>query len=564
MNSSDEIRAADRRRNTGRREFLKTTTVAMLVAAAPLRAVDRPMELPAEHCEAVRRRRRRIVVQQDVYDVLLAYAKQRAGAAAPFGAFCDAVFADVDEPGSQIDAIWWDISGNAVGSVFPSGVAPRDPIPLVRQWHAEGVDWVDQLVKETRRRKLEVFWNHRFSEVDLLPDATRTTQADPLKVQHSDWVTPAKWWPHGMWNAAVRELRAFKVALLRELVIRFDLDGLQIDFSRHIPCLPVGRQWELRGEVTEFMRMVRVMLLEVAQKRGRPLLLAAKVPETLEGCQIDGLDVTTWGEQRLVDVLTLGSRTMDVDVESLRTAVGAAVQLQPCFDDHHATDGYRYGSSEFLRGVFANHFARGADSVVTFNWSVAPPAVLAGIGAESGPLTHEIAYKEVGDPRIMSGKDKIFAVERRGGYPWAEGYFNRNDGAPLPMLLTGKDPALTLHISEAPARSADVILRGIFFRAVAEDHFEIRLNGVLLPITLRDAEWKDGQIFSPAPQPPSGGKGEYKINPEQHLLRLECAVPRGAWQRGRNRCEIRVTRAAPPVDRPPVQVEKLEAHLRYA
>jgi hypothetical protein len=511
----------------------------------------------------VRRRKRRIVVQQDVYDVMLAYAKQQAGAKAPFGPFCDAVFAYVDEPGSQIDAIWWDISGNAVGSAFPSTVAPRTPPPLLQQWHTEGVDWVEELVKETRRRKREVFWNHRFSEVDLVPDGMHGTQADPLKVEHPDWVTPAAWWPHGMWNAAAPELRAFKVTLLRELATRYDLDGLQIDFSRHIPCLPVGRQWELRGEVTEFMRMVRGMLLEVAQKRGRPLLLAAKVPETIEGCHVDGLDVKTWAERGLVDVLTLGSRTMDVDVEGVRAAVGGAVQLQPCFDDHHATDGYRYGSSEFLRGVFANHFARGADSVVTFNWSVAPPEVLAGVGAEAGPLTHEVAFKEVGDPRSMAGKDKMFAVERRGGYPWAEGYFNRNDDAPLPALLAGKDAEFALHISDAPAGNADVVLRGVLFRAVAEDRFEIRLNGVSLPITLRDVEWKDGQIFSPARQPTSGGKGVYKIDPKQRLLRLECTVPAGAWQRGRNRCEIRVMREASG-NLAPVQLEKLEAHLHYA
>jgi hypothetical protein len=565
MNDSDEIRGADRRPGSGRREFLKTATGAMLAATTPVRAVERPMELPADHREMVQRRRRRIVVQQDVYDVLIAYARQH-GALAPFAPFCDAVFAYVDEPGSQIDAIWWDISGNAVGSAFPSALAPWNPPNLVRHWHGDGIDWVERLVNETRRRKLEVFWNHRFSEVDLVPDGAHTSQADPLKAGHPEWVTRTAWWPQGMWNAAAPGLRAFKVALLRELTTRLDLDGLQIDFSRHVPCLPVGRQWKLRGEVTEFMQMVRVMLLEVAERRGRPMLLAAKVPETLEGCFIDGLDVKAWGEQRLVDILTLGSRTMDVKVEELRAVVGDAVQLQPCFDDHHATDGYRYGSSEFLRGVFANHLARGADSVVTFNWSVAPPAVLAGIGAEAGPQTHEIAFKEVGDPRTMAGKDKFFAVERRGGYPWAEGYFNRNDGAPLPARFAGEDKGreFALQISDGPAANANLILRWVFFRAEAEDQFEIRLNGVLLPITLRDEEWKDGQIFSPAPQRISGGKGEYKIDPGQRLLRLECAVPRGGWERGRNRCEVRVVRAAAAGERAAVQMEKLEAHLHYA
>jgi len=134
MHPKNAFSPVDQARNTGRREFLKTTTAAALAAATPLLgAANQRMELPSDHCEAVRRRRRRIVVQQDVYDVLLAYARQQTGGAAPFGRFCDAVFAYVDAPGSQIDAIWWDISGNAVGAAFPSALSPRTAAPLVQQ-----------------------------------------------------------------------------------------------------------------------------------------------------------------------------------------------------------------------------------------------------------------------------------------------------------------------------------------------------------------------------------------------------------------------------------------------
>lgn len=160
------------------------------------------------------------------------------------------------------------------------------------------------------------------------------------------------------------------------------------------------------------MRMVRLMLLEVAKQRGRPLLLAAKVPQTLEGCHADGFDVKAWADQKLVDILTLGSRSMDVDVEGIRAVVGTEVQLQPCFDDYHTTDGYRHGSIEFLRGVFSNHFQRGADSVVTFNWPLGTSEACRILGSIVGPPSHQTAYQEVGEPETMAGKDKFFAIER--------------------------------------------------------------------------------------------------------------------------------------------------------
>jgi hypothetical protein len=548
-----------------RRKFIEASAGAIL-SATQLRTVAAgapAMELPTDHCNAVQRRRRRIVVQCDANDVMWSYWKLHRDGGASFDRLRDALFSYPDEPGSQIDAIWWDIGGSPLASSYPSKAGPPVAHPLLQQWLREGVDWVEQLVKETRRRKLEVFWNHRISEVECLPEGGLSKQPDPLKIEHPDWVIPASWWPQGMWNVAAPGFRARQVALLRELATRYDLDGIQIDFSRHVPCLPAGQQWELRDHVTELMRMVRSMLLETARQRGRPLLLAAKTPQTLEGCRVDGFDVQAWAEQHLVDVLTLGSRSMDVDVEGIRAAVGDKIQLQPCFDDHHATDGYRYGSIEFLRGVFANHFQRGADSVVTFNWSIGPPEICRSVGVDPGPLAHQAAYREAGESKRMGGKDKFFAIERRGGYPWADGFFNRNDTAPLPLSLSADRPAanLGIHIADTPeAANANLTLRCLFFQAVEGDAIEARCNGTPLSIIVRDPEWKDAQIFSPKPQPISGGKGDYKIDPQQQLLRLDYAAPREVWKGGRNEVEIRVSSSARNVA---VQLEKVEAHLKY-
>ena len=519
-----------------------------------------------DHREALRRRKRRITVQHDVYHVMRNYSKLHGADQAPFDLFRDAVFSYVDEPGSQIDAIWWDIGGNTVGAVYPSDVLPPVEHPLLKSWLGKGVDWVAELVNETRRRKLEVFWNHRISAADgYAQGGLNKTHLHPLKKAHPDWTTPCWWW-QGMWNLAAEGLREHKIAELRELATRYDLDGIQIDFARHIPCLPAGKQWEMREHVTEFMRMLREMLDEVGQTRGRPLLVAARVPRNLKGCRADGFDIAAWGDQKLVDILTLGSRSMDVDVEDFRKTAGDSVQLQPCFDDHHATDGYRYGSIDFLHGVFSNYWQRGANSVMTFNWSIGTPEVAKSVGGEIGPLTQQVAYREIGDLVTMTGKNKMFAVERRGGYPWADGFLNRNDTAVLPALLPedGKAIKLLLHISDGPsAANAILTLRCILFQAASDDSFDIRINDVKLAVTLSDSEWKDAQIFSPSPQRTSGGTGQYKINPNQQLLRLDCTVPNEAWKQGANRVAIRLLSRANDAGKDLIQLEKLEAHLRY-
>ena len=162
----------------------------------------------------------------------------------------------------------------------------------------------------------------------------------------------------------------------------------------------------------------------------------------------------------------------------------------------------------------------------------------------------------------MAGKNKFFAVERRGGYPWADGFFNRNDTAPLPHAFTDEARAakFTLHVSDAPPAEgvkAGLTLRCILFQATESDVIELRCNGTLLSVTTRDAEWKDAQIFSPKPQPTSGYKPR-PVDPKQRLLRLDCAVPVSAWKQGVNEVEVRVSSG-----KSALRIEKLEAHVKY-
>ena len=69
-----------------------------------------------------------------------------------------------------------------------------------------------------------------------------------------------------------------------------------------------------RDILTDFMRDIRTTLLGIEKKRGRPLLLAARVPEDLMGCHFDGMDMEAWVRDFLVDILVVGTRTANADV----------------------------------------------------------------------------------------------------------------------------------------------------------------------------------------------------------------------------------------------------------
>jgi len=545
-----------------RRTFLQSVAAGLagsLAASSPVTGAEQATApLGSEHEQAVNRRRR-IIVQfdaQGAYDL-------------DFDTWLDYRFAYIDEPGTQIDSIFWDI-GRLGQVLYPSKFLDPLPSPDLQKWRDQGIDMAGRLIEATKKRGLEAFWHHRFSEVDVNTSVGRGAAwkegPAPLKLAHPDWVLKNDWWRHGLWNCAVPAVRECTVRCLREVAEMYDLDGLQIDFARHIPCLPPGHQWELRDHVTELMRMLRQTAQEVAGKRKRPLLVSAKVPRNLEGCRLDGFDIETWVKEDLVDMFTLGSRSMDVDVAAYRRITeDHNIKLHPCFDDHHATDGYRYPPIEVLRGVVSNWWQQGADGIMTFNWSNAPPAVCEKLGQPAGPILHQQAYQEIGDPKAMDWKDKTFVVERRGGYPWAQGFFGRNDTSPLPMKIPrgGDEAALQVRISDDLKQRTDrikqVLLRVILFDAQDEEQVEATLNGTSLPLLTRDAEWKDPQIFSPRAQPASGGSGNYQVNPKQRLLRLDFSVDPRACMVGENAVGLRVQSSAPGA----VQLEKLELRVRY-
>lgn len=479
-------------------------------------------------------------------------------------------FGYVDQPGSQIDAICLDVSNEGVAP-YRSKILPLIQSPGLLKWHEQGVDYIARMIVETHRRGKEIWWNHRVNEVERghggfrIGGGTEMEERNPVKAQHPEWLIKSWWW-QGHWNLATAGAREHKVNILREVADLYDFDGLQLDFARHTPHLPPGRQWELRDGITRFVADVRAMLLARGTARGRPFLLAVRIPENLQGCRTDGYDVEKWIHNNLVDLLVLGTRTMRVDVPAFRRlAAGKNIKLVPSFDGWHATDGYQIQPIEFLRGVFGNFWAQGADSVGTFNWAAGSPALAAEIGAKPGPVPQERANSEIGASTTMRGLARFYAAERRGGYPNGEGYFSQNLQAPLPASLRndGTPVDLPLHLWNPTPQPVTATLRLICFNHLATDRLAVACNGQALTPSQTDPKWKDPEIHSPDPQPASVTPFTLlKDVSKQQLTRIDFPVPATALVPGENTIRISVAERGAFRTGRYIQIEKLELHVR--
>ena len=467
------------------------------------------LSFSGEHIEAINRQRR-IIFQDDVLanDVFRA---DEVGSER-LDKIIDFYMSRLDYTPNQIDSIWFEW-GEGNTAVWPSDVIPCTENVFPRWWEI-GIDPVEVLLTEAKKRGREVFFSYRIngSDNDDLFDPPRPfDQPIPLKAGHPDWLI-YKWHPY--WNFSFKGVRNLKLNIVREVAEMYDFDGIHIDFAR-IPVLFPEEQWLHRDLLTDFMRDIRATLLDIGKRRGRPLLLAARVPEDLMGCHFDGMDIETWARDFLVDIFVVGTRTANADIAAFRRiTVDTPIKLYPSFDDHHSTDGYREPDLEIWRGACANWWRDQPDGMHTFNLMVSSPqsAQNLGIAPSARWDTQCKIFGEIGSPETLKRTDKAFFVERRGGghaeyvvpsptnwHTPRHMYFQTNMRAALPAVLAddGKaDTLLTLNVAD-DVNTATAEIDQITLRMAISDEadgtlsvderlaaigsqIEVRLNNILL------------------------------------------------------------------------------------
>ena len=112
------------------------------------------------------------------------------------------------------------------------------------------------------------------------------------------------------WSAfdyARPEVRNYFLGLVRQVCERYDVDGVDLDWLRWPYFFRFGD--ELRGIplMNDFVRRVADTVRAQAKRRGRPIAIAMRVPDSPGRAAEIGLDVVTWIREGWVDVLVAGN-----------------------------------------------------------------------------------------------------------------------------------------------------------------------------------------------------------------------------------------------------------------
>lgn len=351
----------------------------------------------------------------------------------------------------------------------PLNAAISDPTPVI----ASGA----------RQAGMEVFGSIRMNDTHDAFGKPHGRLTYPLKVAHPEWLigdesqmgdfssAPEALTWSGL-NFEVQQVRDDRLWWIRNTAENYDLDGIDLNFFRMPWYFKPSRAGEGMPLMTDLARSVRRILDGAAERRGRPMLLGVRVPETVEACNRIGLDVATWLSEGLVDRLLVGGGyvpfTAPVE-EMVALAHANDVPVYPCINCG-APPG---GPDESLRGAASNIYWSGADGIYLWNYQYRDVPML-GYGQPADP-----AYELLKDLGTVSGLrylDKTFSVE--------------NDRAVGPY-------AVASHSTQLPVALGDQALatvRSLRLRVgddVATAHQAGRVAGVSLELTTTGSALSD-------------------------------------------------------------------------
>ena len=403
--------------------------------------------------------------------------------------------------GSPVDVFLWSIGGHEVydyetevGERFGDGYEDLDPSQRrkcenLRQMikaHGGPVTVIAQLCHAAGMAFFpSVRMNEHYDMEESAPNYGRLRRDHPeLCIGRPGESIPTgslEWGIRTGLNYALPEVRAHMTRIIFELIERFDIDGIELDFMRHPAFFRVAEAYQYRYLMTDFVYGVRTKLDEVGQKRGKHLSLATRVPPTLADSKRIGLDTEVWIREGMVDMLIAGGGFIPFEMpirEWVETAAGTGCKIYGCFE------GLRpLLNEESLKALALRYWEAGVDGIYFFNYY---------------SMSNDWKRKVLGqlaDPTMLRRLNKCYELDHSNRHqPTSQlgySFLNAIPAAQLPVQFnqTFHDRGVTLNLDIADdlqsANSDGALgrctLRLGFEGLTEEDTFEIRLNGEVIP-----------------------------------------------------------------------------------
>ena len=330
----------------------------------------------------------------------------------------------------------------------------------VRNLQAEGTDVIKASLERAKMHGMEAFISFRINDLHFADTASGNRATFP-----DFWFEHPEYWTHDTtqgWHSgqafdfSYPEVRQHKLNIIKEQLERYDMiDGYELDFMRFIVLFKTGEGREKAPLITEMVREIKHTIDSLSAVRGHKILLAVRVPVTVEGALDKGLDVKQWADEGLIDFVTIGVHwrgDTGIPVAKFRKEFGHnEIPLYASIDD----GGYlprEFYSDGMYRGMASHILGEGADGVYLFNYYFGDlynrqqnnlPLLEEG-GLVRRTRTPEL-LNEIGSLATLQGRNKIYCMS-----DGVTDAYRALGAAQLPVAVSsGRATDLTIQIADS-------------------------------------------------------------------------------------------------------------------
>lgn len=396
--------------------------------------------------------------------------------------------------GSQVDSIFYCTWSSGfglfthdtkVGAVFNTREAMFSN-NLAQAYLDAGIDPLRVMTDFGKKNNMEVFWSFRLNDTHDASSAAYGPvmfRANKLKQEHPEYLIGSKTKrpKFGTWTAmdfGEPDVRELAYRYCQEVCRNYDVDGIEIDFFRHaffFKCSGRGgpcKQTET-DHMTGLMQRIRHMTEVEGAKRKRPILVAMRVPDSVEYCKTIGIDLERWLREGLLDLLVVSGYTqLNAWDYSVQLGRKYGVKVYPSLDEPRVKDEAARklrGQPATLRGRAMNAWASGLDGIYTFNFFDAASPLL----------------REMGDPEELRRHPRNYFASVRGvgSVPVPHQKFinvpTLNPGSPL-KIAAKESVSVSIMTGEASSELGDkfkATLRLQFQTSAKAEDVRVVMNG---------------------------------------------------------------------------------------
>ena len=399
--------------------------------------------------------------------------------------------------GSPIDAVSWCVGNGEVyqfetkvGERFGEGedfeVCEQDPHYWAKKNLQDLTDTCGGPMTEITRQSDD-------AGIDLFPSMRMNSHYDipfdspnygNFRRQHRDWLIgrPDEYIPAPTIEHAISRgvdykypgVRNHLLAVIFELIERFGVAGVELDYFRHPAFFRVEEAYSTRYLMTDFIQRIRTRLDEVGAERGRQLDLLVRVPPTIYGSTRIGLDVERWIKEGLVDIVAAGGGFIPFEQpigEFVQAAEGTGCQILG------SLEALRWAlDEEVLRALAARFWDAGVDGFYLFNYFNTPNEWKRRV---LGEMVDRERLPRLNKRYELDHSDRIESKESHlGAFRYSVPHVQ------LPVFLEETLPqggaVLRMDIADDAGAASSVQLGLGFHHLADDDELDVRINGEAL------------------------------------------------------------------------------------